>query len=153
QKMPDSNYNNLGSGDEGGLSADAGGKVPRHELVQKLVTDARNLADDDGVVILTGFVGDSDEEGHTRVYCEPTLDCYADVADSDILHHAEGQGVCGLILWVRRNAKVRIGRRGEAKQAASSFFSGPLMQDYSGGTGGSAGTGQQPGNTFAWCRA
>ena len=144
-----------GGGESGGGSSGGGGsaggggvKIPRHDFVSKLVKDPSNLSADEGMVILNGWVGDSDEDGFTRLYCEPTLDCYADVRDEDILHHEDSPEV-GSVVWAKRNAQVRYGRRGEGKKEASSFFSGQLLQDYRGGAqGGAAGGGQNLQNTI-----
>ncbi|HEU4557998.1 MAG TPA: hypothetical protein VFS20_09120, partial [Longimicrobium sp.] len=139
----------LGGSDDdassGGGSAGGGGggvKIPRHDFVSKLIKDPSNLSEDEATVILNGWVGDSDEDGYTRLYCEPTLDCYADVRDEDIVHHEDSPEV-GAVVWATRNAQVRYGRRGQGKREASSFFSGQLLQDYRGGAqGGAAGGGQ-----------
>ncbi|HEU4560535.1 MAG TPA: hypothetical protein VFS20_21975 [Longimicrobium sp.] len=122
--------------------ADRGGgtRIPRHDFVSKLVKDPSNLSEDEAMVVLNGWVGDSDEDGYTRLYCEPTLDCYADVRDEDILHHEDNPEV-GAVVWAKRNAQVRYGRRGQGKRAASSFFSGQLLQDYRGGAQGGGGQG------------
>ncbi|HET7463376.1 MAG TPA: hypothetical protein VFJ82_19140 [Longimicrobium sp.] len=134
-----------GGQDDGGQDGSGGGgvKLPRHDFVTKLVKDPSNLADEDGIVMLNGFAGDSDEEGYTRLYCEPTLEHYTDVKDEDILHYEE-DAMVGYRVWARRNAQVRHGSRGQGKGESGSFFSGPLLADYGGGHGtGGQGTGGQ----------
>jgi len=114
-------------------------RVPRADFVQKLVRDPRNLSNKDGMLTLSGFVGDSDEPGYTRIYFEPTLDSYADVLDEEILHYQpDSNGGPGQMLWARRDAKVKYGRRGEGKREAAGFLEGPLMQDYRPIGGGAA---------------
>ena len=133
-----------GGGDGGGDGGSGGGiKLPRHEFVTKLVKDPSNVSDDDALVLLNGFAGDSDEDGYTRLYCDPTLESYTDVKDEDILHYEE-DGMVGYRVWARKGAQVRQGKRGQKKGESGSFFSGPLLKDYGGGQGtGGQGTGGQ----------
>jgi hypothetical protein len=125
------------SGARGGASSSGGGgtRVPRDAFVSRLVPDAANL-EADPPRVLRGYVGDSDEEGYSRIYCGPELAVYADVRDEDILHYEAATDGGEHTLWARPDAQVKYGRRGAPKSEASGFIDGPLLQDYGAAAGG-----------------
>ncbi|HEV7590491.1 MAG TPA: hypothetical protein VGO40_20440 [Longimicrobium sp.] len=121
------------AGSSGASSNRSGSKVPRDAFISRLVPDPKNVGEPPEV--LRGFVGDSDEDGYTRIYCGPGLDAFADVRDEDILHYEPARDGGEHTLWARPGAQVKYGQRGGPKSAASGFIDGPLLSDYSGGGG------------------
>jgi hypothetical protein len=127
------------SGARGGAASSGGGgtRIPRDAFVSRLVPDPANL-DADPPRVLRGYVGDSDEEGYSRIYCGPELAVYADVRDEDILHYEAATDGGEHTMWARPDAQVKYGRRGAPKSEASGFIDGPLLQDYGAGAGAAA---------------
>src|SRR6185436_11745773 len=67
------------AGPSGGARPPTGrSKIPRDAFVSKVAPDPANL-DAASPRVLLGYVGDSDEEGYTRIYCGSKLDDYVDV--------------------------------------------------------------------------
>ncbi|HEX5724485.1 MAG TPA: hypothetical protein VFX98_03415 [Longimicrobiaceae bacterium] len=122
-------------------SGGGGADVPRDAFVARLVQDPAQVPEQQPVV-LAGYVGDSDQAGHTRVYCDAALSAYVDVPNEAILHHEPLEGGAprgGRVLWVSQDAEIVHGRRG-AEGERGSFFAGPLVDEYAGG-GGAPGAG------------
>jgi hypothetical protein len=60
------------------------------------------------VVMLSGYLGRSSEKGNIRVYPEPSLSCWYEVAESDVVHSAplSDAPLGGSNVWVRASAKI-----------------------------------------------
>ncbi len=111
--------------------ADAGeskqGK-PR-DFVSKIVRDPKNPPK---TTLLSGFLGQSSEEGHTRLYLDPELCDYVEIPDGAILHVAESKDdspVAETLVWIQREAQLIHGEAGGARYKAS-FLEGRISQDY-----------------------
>ncbi len=81
--------------------------------------------------LLSGYVGASDEEGHTRIYFDPQLSDYVEVADDDVLHTEPAGGTGPLsptLVWIKRDAQVLHGQAGSTRQRAG-FFEGRVWRE------------------------
>lgn len=92
-------------------------KVPAHDdFVSKVVKDPRQPPD---AQLITGFVGRSSEDGHTRFYTDANLRDFVDTPDEAILHSekiaSEHSPLGGSHVWIDRNAEVIDGTVGPRK--------------------------------------
>jgi hypothetical protein len=105
------------------------GQIPRDAWVAEVVGDAANPQP---VQLLTGYVGDAAEEGRTRIYFDPSLSSYVDVADEDVLRYEPLEGdhrpQGGAMIWLRAQQP--------AAAAGADFFTGPVMQQHLGAARG-----------------
>jgi len=112
----------------------------RDDFVAKIVKDPKQPPQ---AIVLTGFLGDSSEAGHTRLYFDQTLSRYVDLPDTGILHAEplpkEHSPLGGHTVWVDRNAELAT--RAASGRVPASFLQGPLTQNlsFTAGTGGAAG--------------
>ena len=57
--------------------------------------------------MLSGYLGASSEEGHTRLYFDPQLSTYVEIPDDAILHSQAAGGEDGLggsHVWIKQDA-------------------------------------------------
>jgi hypothetical protein len=110
------------------------------EFTAKVVPDPKNPGK---ALCLTGFLGAASEPDQTRVYWDPSLTSYVDIANADILHSeplpAEQSPLGGSFLWVSSSAEVTTVSSG-GQSNKGKFFEGPLMSTYGAGFGQAAGT-------------
>jgi hypothetical protein len=77
------------------------------EFVQVLLGDEQAGG---GYIHLTGYVSPEAAEGRTRVYLDPHLGAWVEIAEGDIRHSVPADHPNGLVrLWVRRAAEVTYG--------------------------------------------
>lgn len=97
-------------------------------FVNKLVADP---AAPPATHLLQGYLGDSSEEGHTRLYFDPELRDYVEIPDGAILHAEEpGAGAGPLavsLVWIDRNAELVHGTAGTERPRAR-FLEGRIQQ-------------------------
>ena len=115
------------------------GRPPgRTDFVADVVQDPDEYG---GSYVLSGFVGDSPEPDHTRLYQDPGLNSYVDVPNKAILNTREltkeESLLGGAIVWVRKNARLKFGGA-EAGQMGG-MLEGPLTQDMGAAAGMAAG--------------
>src|SRR5262249_21425859 len=120
--------------------ADARG-FKRDEFVAKVVKDPKQPPN---AIVLSGYLGASSEDGHTRLYLDPSLIRYVDVPDASILHAEEmpkdRSPLGGYTVWIDRNADLVP--RGAAGKMKASFLEGPLVAGMTFAPGaGATGTG------------
>ena len=64
--------------------------------------------------VLTGFLGDSDESGRSRLYLTPQFDQYVEFDAEDALHSqpltTDESGLGGSAVWLKAGARVRLAR-------------------------------------------
>jgi hypothetical protein len=118
---------------------------PRGNLapfVQQIVSDPKNVPD---VILLTGYLGASSEEGCERLYLSPDLSSYVEIPGAAILHRAalptEQDSNGGVTLWVRKDAALQY-KMAPAAQALANYFAGAIQawaQGAPGGTGAAVG--------------
>jgi hypothetical protein len=96
-------------------------------FVSKVVTDPAKPAD---TVLLTGFLGPSSEDGHTRIYQDATLESYVDVPNDAILHteslSKDHSPLGGSYIWLKKDAEVLHGKVGTDRKKAK-FLEGPIQ--------------------------
>jgi len=99
-------------------------KVPHDAFVDKIVGDPKQPPD---TLLLSGYVGNSSEEGHTRFYFDPQLSSYVEIPDDAILHRQEmtGSPLGGSHVWIKRDATLIHGPIGPNRRKAA-FLEGPL---------------------------
>ena len=128
----------------GGGTPSPGPTLRGDDFVARLVSDPANPP---RTTLLTGFLGASDADGHTRVYFDPELASYVDVANDDILHTEEAGGEGPLrqtLVWVKQDARARQGAAGGAG-AQAGFLGGTVWSENAGGAAFDVPT--------AWCTA
>jgi hypothetical protein len=123
--------------------------VPRDGFVGRVVQDPRQPPN---ALLLTGFVGDSAEEGHLRLYSDPSLAQYVDVPEEAVLHSEplpmDQSPLGGSHLWVRSDAKL-LPQGGGAQQQQAGFLGGQLLQEQLGGAAALGGAGLQITRTWS----
>jgi hypothetical protein len=99
------------------------------DFVEKLVKDPKNPPN---VSLVQGWLGDSGEEGVRRVYLDPGLGRWIDIASTAILHTVpvpSSQGILGgLYLWLDRTAEIKSGPSPE--RAATDYLKGQIQQHF-----------------------
>jgi hypothetical protein len=108
------------------------------DFVAKIVKDPKNPPT---TLMLTGYVGASSEDGHTRLYFDPNLSTYVEIPYDAVLHTqpAEGDGGLGAShVWIKRDAQVIHGPAA-TQRATGTFLDGPIMQAHMAGAAAAAG--------------
>jgi hypothetical protein len=105
-------------------------------LVAGLVPDPSNVPD---LAILSGFLGNSSQTGHWRLYFTPDLSEWAEIPKASILHsvqltHSQSP-LGGTIVWVARTAKLQY-HAAVPSHAPGDFLQGDVVAEYLQGTGG-----------------
>ncbi len=107
----------------------ASGEWDYSEFIREFVTDPANVPD---VMCLYGYLGQSTEDGHERLYQSPSLTPYIEVPTKAILYRKkaahEHDPLGGVTLWVRRDAKL-IHKMTPTALAQASYFAGALQAD------------------------
>lgn len=106
------------------------GNPKQDELVAKLVKDAQAPPD---ALLLSGYVGASSEEGHTRLYFDPQLSDYVEIPNEAILHTQEipkdQSPLGGTLVWIKRDAVLVHGKVGPNRLKAR-FLEGRIQQEF-----------------------
>ena len=98
----------------------------KETFVSKIVKDPANPPK---TILLTGYLAESSEPGHTRLYFDAQLNTYVDIPDDAILHEEEvsstppGQSY----VWIKQDAQVIHGEAAP-QRTKSSFFEGPIAE-------------------------
>ncbi len=96
-------------------------------LVDRLAPDPGQVPAD--LIRLAGFLGKSTKPGHWRLYLNPELSEYVEVAEADIVHSQANSGdpnaMAGTSLWVRRGASLQH-TRVESRQVEAEFLQGDI---------------------------
>jgi len=107
------------------------------DFIGRVVGDAKNPPE---TRMLTGWFGDSGEEGYRRLYTDAELSSYVDIPDDAILYTEpirDAQPAGAVLVWIRRDAAVKQG--GSAFSRAARFLQGQVQQDFASGAGAAAG--------------
>jgi hypothetical protein len=122
------------------------------DFVAKIVKDPKQPPD---TLVLTGYLGASSEEGHTRLYFDPSLSNYVEIPDDAILHTqdiaADQGGLGGTYVWIKRDAELIYGPAG-SQRPRGKFLEGPIMQAHLQGAAAGAGVGAILPTDFPPCR-
>src|SRR5690349_14390107 len=99
------------------------------DFVARLVPDPKDPPD---LMLMSGYVGASSEEGHVRLYLDEELSRYAEIPLESIRHARElspaESPLGGSLLWIDRDAELMHGRAGE-KPGAASFLEGWITDE------------------------
>jgi hypothetical protein len=97
----------------------------RDEFVSKVAADPREHR---GACVMVGYVGESTEPDHARLYLDEGLNTYVDVPASDILASQElaeeHSPLGGSRVWVKPDAKIKYGS--SAMSQFGGMMEGPL---------------------------
>ena len=100
------------------------------DFVARLVQDPGDPPD---LLLLSGYLGASSEEGHVRLYLDEELSRYAEIPKEAIRHarelSPEQSPLGGSLLWIDRDADLMHGRAG-AKPGAATFLEGWIADEY-----------------------
>ena len=112
------------------MPAEKGSRIRLDELTSKIVGDPNSPSE---AQLVIGFLGESSEPDHTRIYWDAALSSYIDAATTDILHSEalpkELSPLGGSYIWLRREASVFFsGITSERRKAK--FLEGPLAAAY-----------------------
>jgi len=108
-------------------------KPQNADFIARVVSDAKNPPE---TRMLTGWFGDSGEEGYRRLYTDPELNNYVDIPDDAILYSEplrDSQPAGCVMVWVKRDAVLKPG--GSAASRAARFLQGQVTADFSAGGG------------------
>jgi hypothetical protein len=100
------------------------------DFIGRVVGDAKNPPE---TRMLTGWFGDSGEDGYRRLYTDAELSSYVDIPDDDILYTEpirDAQPAGAVLVWIKRDAAVKQG--GSAFSRAARFLQGQVQQDFAG---------------------
>ena len=102
--------------------------MPRKaNFISKLVTDPKNPPN---TLLLKGYLGDSSDEGHTRLYFDAQLSNYVEIPNDAILHEEEvapqNSPAGESFIWIKPDADVIYGQAGP--RAKGKFFEGAIAQ-------------------------
>jgi hypothetical protein len=106
--------------------AESKARIPEDDFVSKVVKDPKQPPD---TLLLSGFLGKSSEEGHTRLYFDPELRNYVEIPQDAILHwqemSKESSPLGGSHVWINPQAELIHGKVGPQRTKAR-FFEGPI---------------------------
>lgn len=102
----------------------------RDDFVAAIVEDPNAPPD---TVLLSGFVGDSPEPNHARLYLDPELRSYVDIPNDAILFSKpvpeERSALGGSFLWIKRDAELLYHKSTRLK---ARFLEGRIAAAYGG---------------------
>jgi hypothetical protein len=106
------------------------GNLKQDDLIAKLVKDPKAPPD---ALLLSGFLGASSEDDHTRLYLTATLDDYVEIPSDAILHTQEipkdQSPLGGTLLWIKKDAELIHGKVGPNRTKAK-FLEGRIQQEF-----------------------
>jgi hypothetical protein len=130
-------------------------KSSRDNFIAKIVKDPKLVPD---TLLLNGYLGDSSEDKHTRLYFDAQLSSYVEIPEEAILHTQDypsgSSPLGGSYVWIKKDA-VLIHSKKAPEKIRAKFLDGPIVKDYmraavgpgDGGDGGDGGID----NTVAFC--
>jgi hypothetical protein len=96
-------------------------------FIREIVKDSKNVPD---LTLLYGYLGDSSEADHERLYLQPDLGSYVEIPTAAIVHRAvaskEADPHGGVTLWVQKDAKLQS-KMAPAQQALAQYFVGAIQ--------------------------
>ena len=90
----------------------------------------------DALVLLQGYLGQSDLSDHVRIYFNPELSDFIELPEREICYaepvKSEEDALGGSRLWVRKTAVFTTGDPAHTNRAKSSFLEGDLLKAFGG---------------------
>jgi hypothetical protein len=106
-------------------------KVRRDAFVKGVRPDPKSTEE---LVLLQGYIGDSDQQGYIRVYADPTLSDFIDLSEKDVCYadpvSDDEDSLGGSRLWVRKTATFTAGDPGHVNRVKSSFLEGDILKAF-----------------------
>ena len=101
------------------------------DFVSKIVKDPNAPPN---TLLLQGYLGDSSDEGHVRLYLDPQLSDYVEIPENAILHTQEipNATLGETYVWIEQDAELTHGKAGPQRLKAS-FLEGRIQQAFLGG--------------------
>lgn len=100
--------------------------MEEEEFIQKLVPNPSQPPD---VQLLGGYLGKSSQDGYWRLYLNPELTSYVDIAEKDIVHSQSAKNnqnsLGGTLLWVRRGTEIKATRT-TSRESQADFLRGAI---------------------------
>ncbi len=107
------------------------GKYTYDDWVGQVRPDPRNT---DQLTLLQGYLGQSSESGHVRVYSDESLNNFVEVPEDAIVYAQQlsqaESSLGGSKLWLRSDAVIIYGDPKSANRPKTTFLEGDLMQQY-----------------------
>ena len=107
------------------------GKYTYDDWVGQVRPDPRNT---DQLTLMQGYIGQSSESGHIRVYSDESLNNFVEVPEDAIVHaqqlSQDESSLGGSKLWLRSDAVIVYGDPKSANRPKTTFLEGDLMQQY-----------------------
>ena len=93
-------------------------KLRYDDFIANVIPDPAKV---EPTLLLSGFVGRGGAEGSVRIYPEPSLNKWVEVAEADIVHSMPiaDSPLGGSHLWVKRSAEIRPGAIAAAAPVAA----------------------------------
>ena len=100
--------------------------MQEEEFIQKLVPNPSQPPD---VQLLGGYLGKSSQAGYWRLYLNPELTSYVDIAEKDIVYSQPANNnqnsLGGTLLWVRRRTEIKTTRT-TSRESQAAFLRGAI---------------------------
>ncbi|GAB3642323.1 hypothetical protein [Spirosoma arcticum] len=107
------------------------GKYAYDDWVGQVRPDPRNI---DPLTLMQGYIGQSSESGHIRVYSDESLNDFVEVPEDAIVHAQQlspsESSLGGSKLWLRSDAVIVYGDPKSVNRPRTTFLEGDLMQQY-----------------------
>lgn len=111
-------------------SSSAKQELRQHELIDKLMPDP---SQQQSLTVLSGFLGQSKQAGHWRLYLTPTLDEYVEIPEEDIVHSQslgpDQSDLGGTMVWVRSGTPLQYTRT-TSRQIQAEFLQGTITTGF-----------------------
>lgn len=99
-------------------------------FISKIVSDPKQVPE---TLMLSGFLGASSEDKHTRLYFDAQLSSYVEIPDEGILHTqdypADASPLGGSYVWIKKDAMLIHGKVNSERTKAK-FLEGPIVNDF-----------------------
>lgn len=106
-------------------------RIRRDTFIKSVRPDPKST---DELVLLQGYIGDSDLPGHLRVYSDPALSDFIDLPEQEICYSEpvkpEEDPLGGSRLWVKKTIVFTAGDPKLANRVKSTFLEGDIVQAF-----------------------
>ncbi|MBC7776572.1 MAG: hypothetical protein H7246_14150 [Phycisphaerae bacterium] len=105
--------------------------IRRDAFIRSVRPDPKS---NDELVMLQGYIGDSDLDGHLRVYSDPALSDFIELPERDVLYcdpvNTDEDPLGGSRLWVKKTTVFTTGDPRHANRVKSSFLEGDILRAF-----------------------
>lgn len=106
-------------------------RIKFDEFIKKIQPDPKNIKE---LVLLKGYIGESDLENHIRLYADANLKKFIELPEVDVIHSEpvslEENPLGGSRVWVNETAVFTAGNPNHANRVKSSFLEGDLIKAF-----------------------